>query len=397
MERRKFIKNSALATSLALVPNFLKAFEGYIPDTFNNKKLVIIHLKGGNDGLNTIVPVTNDIYYNLRPKIALKKNQTIKITNEIGLHKSLMPLKRFYDQGELSIINNVGYPNPSRSHFTSTDIWNTASDHKNILNSGWIGRYLDNYGHKPYNAIHIDEHLSLALRGTKKNGIATKNAKQLFKSLQESDFNIILSHYDKNHLSEHNLGYLYQTMIDCKSSARYLYENSLSSKLSDNYPKKSTLSNQLRVVGQLINSRIDTTVFYTSLSGFDTHASQVKKQENLLKKYSEAVQSFVYDLKKNNTYKDTLILTFSEFGRRVKQNFSDGTDHGTANQVFLIGNNLKKQGFYNKIPDLKNLDDNGDLIYEIDFRQIYATILDKWLNVNDELILNRSFSQLDFI
>jgi len=397
MKRRKFIKNSALATTMAFVPSFLKAFEGAFPNKFGHKNLVIIHLMGGNDGLNTIVPINNDIYYNARPKIAIKKSDTIKLNYEIGFHKSLAPLKRLYDDGYLSIINNVGYPNPSRSHFTSTDIWHTASDHENILESGWIGRYLDNYGRKPHNAIQIDDHLALALRGERLNGIATKQAKQLYRSLQESDFNSILSHYDNSHLTEHNLGYLYKTMIDAKSSARYLYEKTLDTKLSESYPKKSSLASQLKVVGQFINSGIDTSVYYTTLNGFDTHAFQNNKHENLLKVYAEAVDAFVKDLKRNNTFKDTLTLTFSEFGRRVEQNYSDGTDHGAANNIFVIGENLKRAGFYNQLANLKDLDDNGDLKYEIDFREVYATILNNWLEVDDRKILNKVFSKLNFI
>ena len=297
----------------------------------------------------------------------------------------------------MSIINNVGYPNPSRSHFTSTDIWHTASDHENILETGWIGRYLDNYGRKPHNAIQIDDNLALALRGERLNGIATKQAKQLYRSLQESNFNSILSHYDNSHLTEHNLGYLYKTMIDAKSSARYLYEKTLDSKLSESYPKKSSLASQLKVVGQFINSGIDTSVYYTTLNGFDTHAFQNNKHENLLKVYAEAVDAFVKDLKRNNTFKDTLILTFSEFGRRLEQNYSDGTDHGAANNIFVIGENLKRAGFYNQLANLKDLDDNGDLKYEIDFREVYATILNNWLEVDDRRILNKVFSKLNFI
>ncbi|WP_452220098.1 DUF1501 domain-containing protein [Lacinutrix salivirga] len=395
MKRREFVKNTVLASSLAFVPSFLRAFEDVEISNLGYKRLVIIHLNGGNDGLNTIVPYNNDIYYNLRPKIALKKNKLIKINDEVGFHKSLLPLKGLYDSGELAIINNVGYPNPSRSHFRSRDIWHTASLDKHV-NSGWIGRYIDNYGSKAHSAIQIDDNLTLALRGEIKNGIATKNAEQLYRSLQESDFKTILSYQTSQHLNEHNLGYLYQTMIDANSSAKYIYETSNTIKASDNYPK-NTLANQLRTAAQFINSRLETKVIYTTLSGFDTHASQLNTQERLLANYADSIKAFVQDLKRNNTFNDTLILTFSEFGRRVKQNHSNGTDHGTANQVFIVGNKLKKQGFYNNLPSLNNLDNNGDLKYEIDFRTIYATVLKKWLNVNDEKILDKNFKTLDFI
>ena len=397
MKRREFIKNSSLVTSALLIPNFLKVFENADTSRFGHKKLVIIHLNGGNDGLNTIVPVTNDIYYRSRPKIGIKKTKTLKLNDEFGFHESLKPLKELYDKGFLSIINNVGYPNPSRSHFTSSEIWETASDHKNIIDTGWIGRYLDHYGKKPYNAIHVDDHLTLALRGKSLNGIAVKNSKQLYMSLQESDFNEILSHYNKDHLTEHNLGYLYQTMIDAKSSAKYLYDTALSSKLSSNYPKNSTLANQLKIIGQFINSRLDTSVYYASLSGFDTHSAQKSRHSKLLNDYANALSTFVDDLKSNNTFKDTLILTFTEFGRRVDQNYSDGTDHGAANNLFVVGQNLKRAGLYNQPSNLMDLDDNGDIKYEIDFREVYATILDRWLEVDDRNILNKSFSKLNFI
>lgn len=382
---------------MALVPNFLKAFDDLLPNNFSHRNLVIIHLKGGNDGLNTIVPVNNDNYFRARPTIAIRKQNTIRLDDNLGFHKSLKPLKRLYDNGHLSIINNVGYPNPSRSHFVSSDIWETASDHNNILESGWIGRYLDKYGKMPYNAIQINDDLALALRGDKRNGIATRNSSQLYRSLQESDFNEILRYYDKSHHTEHNLGYLYQTMIDSKSSAKYLYETVLDSKLSDSYPKKSSLSNQLKVIGQFIKSGLDTSIYYATLPGFDTHAYQLGKQERLLKMYAEAVEAFVNDLKKNNRFKNTLVLTFSEFGRRVNQNFSNGTDHGAANNVFVIGDNLKKAGVYNNLASLSDLDNNGDLKYEIDFRTIYATILSQWLEVDDTTILNQSFNKLNFI
>lgn len=208
MNRRNFIKRSGLATGgLFFIPQFVKAFE-HNSSVFNNKKLVIIQLKGGNDGLNTVVPFRNDIYYQKRNGIALKNNQLIGLTSEVGLHKSLAPLQQFYDKGYLSIINNVGYPNPNRSHFRSTDIWQTASDSNEYLQSGWVGRFLDTTKSKPYGAIEVDESLSLMLKGNEQNGIAVTNPKLLYQSLKQPFFSNVLEHYNDNHLSEHNLGYL---------------------------------------------------------------------------------------------------------------------------------------------------------------------------------------------
>jgi len=397
MDRRKFLKNSALASSVFFVPSFLKAFENVDLCSYGYNKLVVIQLSGGNDGLNTIVPYRNDIYYKARPKIAIPKNEVIKLNDEIGLHKKLQPLKRLYDQGDLSIINNVGYPNPNRSHSRSSDIWHTASDSNKYLKSGWIGRYLDFYGKHTHQAIEIDDSLSIMLQGERRNGIATRSASFLYKGLHESNFNKILAYQNSKHLNEHNLGYLYKTMIDAKSSATYLYEKTQNYSSTQDYPTKNPLANQLKTIAQFINSGINTKVYYANLVGFDTHAGQVNTQDRLLDLYANSVAAFVKDLKRNNTFKNTLILTFSEFGRRVKENAANGTDHGAANNVFVIGENLKKQGLYNDLASLSDLDANGDVKYEIDFRAIYATILKKWLKVDASRILNSSFNSLDFI
>ena len=396
MERRKFLKQNVLASSLFFVPSFVKAFENAIKDSLGFKKLVIVQLSGGNDGLNTIIPYTNDIYYKSRPNLAIAKNDCIKITDELGINKNLAPLKHLYDKGYLSVINNVGYPNPIRSHFRSTDIWHTASDSNQYLNTGWLGRYIDIYGKKPYSGIELDDSLSLIMKGDVLNGIATKNPTSLFNNTKTPYFKKVLDSQSDVHLSEHNLGYLYKTMIEAKSSAKYIFETSKTYNSTVTYPN-NPFGKQLKTTAQFINSRVESKVFYVSMGGFDTHVKQEKKQNKLLQTYSEAMDVFVKDLEQKDTFKDTLILTFSEFGRRVQQNAASGTDHGAANNVFIIGKNLKKQGFYNEAPNLINLDENGDIKYTVDFRSIYATILDTWLEVDDATILNKSYSKLGFI
>jgi len=396
MDRRDFLKQSTLASSLFFVPSFVKAFEEVATSGLGYKRLVIIQLTGGNDGLNTIIPFNNDDYYRNRPSIAIQKKNSIKVTDDLGFHSSLAPLKNLYDKGYLTIINNVGYPNPNRSHFRSTDIWQTASHSDQYLQTGWIGRFLDAYGNKSYNAIEIDDSLSLALKGQHINGIATKNPRVLFRTSQDPYFKNVLQNYKDDHLSEHNLGYLYKTMISAESSAKYIFEKHKIGNTSNDY-QDNEFANQLKTTSKLINSGIDTKVFYSSLGGFDTHAAQINKQSRLLKIYAEGIETFVNDLKTQGTFNDTLILTFSEFGRRVKQNAANGTDHGAASNLFIIGNQLQKPGFYNELASLSNLDDNGDLQYTIDFRSVYATILAKWLAVEDELILNKNFPKLDFM
>lgn len=396
MDRRKFLKQSSLASSLFLVPSFVSAFQDVVSSKLGYKRLVIIQLSGGNDGLNTVIPYRNDLYYKERPTLGIAKKDIIKLNDEVGLNPSLEPLKRLYDQGYLSIINNVGYPNPIRSHFRSMDIWQTATDSNKYSQSGWVGRYLDNYGKDPHSAIEVDESLSLAMKGENVNAIATQDAKALYNLSKDPYFKNIHNHKNDVHLSEHNLGYLYKSMIAAESSAKYIYETSKTVSSKKEYPNNK-FGKQMKTTAQFINSHLNTKVFYTSLGGFDTHVNQLNKQERLLSIYAESVEAFVQDLKDNNTFKDTLILTFSEFGRRVKQNASVGTDHGTANNVFIIGENLKAPGLYNNMASLSDLDNNGDLKFEIDFRTIYATVLDKWLEVDDKKVLNKSFNQLDFI
>ncbi len=396
MERRDFLKKSALASSMMMMPSFLKAFEGIPRRLATGKKLVIIQLSGGNDGLNTIVPFRDDIYYQNRSSIAIGAKDVLKLTDDIGLHSAMGDLKWLYDQGYLTIINNVGYPNPDRSHFRSTDIWQTASNSNEYFTTGWLGRYLDHYADKPYEAIEVDEIMSLVMKGKKMNGVATQDANILYKTSQAPFFNTLYDVHKDKHLSEHNLGYLYKTFIEAKSSAAYIYETSKTFRTKAEYPQ-NPFGRQLRTVSEFINSGLDTSVYYVSLDGFDTHANQSNRQERLLQMYAEGVKIFVEDLKNNGTFDDTLIFTFSEFGRRLKQNAANGTDHGAANNVFVIGNNLKKQGLYNPMPDLSDLDENGDIQYKIDFRNLYATMLKNWLDVDPSKVLLRNFNTLDIL
>lgn len=396
--RREFLKKSALATAgTMLLPGFLKSLEAnplLIPE--GQKILVVIQLSGGNDGLNTIVPYNNDLYYKLRPQLALSKASVLRASDELGFHPALAKLNELYDKGYLTVINNVGYPNPDRSHFRSMDIWHTASDSDEYLNTGWIGRYLDssckncNIAHQ---AVEIDDMLSLALKGENIKGMAVKNPRKLYQVLHNNYFQKI----SKNpaDATEPSLNYLYKTLAEATSSADYIYDKSNVYKSETVYPDHA-FAGQLKTVAELINSGLSTKVYYVSLSGFDTHVRQQPEHERLLKIYAESVSAFVNDLEKNNRFQDVLVMTFSEFGRRVSQNASGGTDHGTANNLFVIGKNLKQKGFISGTPDLSRLD-QGDLIHEVDFRSVYATVLDKWLDTNSSSILSEQFKVLDFI
>ncbi|GAA4277663.1 DUF1501 domain-containing protein [Aquimarina mytili] len=397
MKRRDFLKQSVFASGMTLVPSFLKGMEFLSPDQLSGyKNVIIIQLSGGNDGLNSIIPIHNDIYHRLRPSIAKKEGQTIKITGDLAFNNKLKAIASLYDLGEVTILNNVGYPNPNRSHFRSTDIWQTASNANEYLSTGWIGRFLDSNCQYPYQAIEVDNSLSLAMKGTIRNGIAVSDPNQLYKTTREPFFKNLVANTEKEMLNEDNQGYLYKTMLETYSSASYIHETSKIYKTNTEYPQNPFARN-LKTIADFIVSGLKTRVFYSSLGGFDSHVNQLNSQDRLLKIYSESVGALVKDLKKNNRFKDTLILTFSEFGRRVKQNGSRGTDHGAANNVIAISGSLKKAGVYNELPNLSDLDNNGDIKYTIDFRSVYASILNNWLEVNDQNVLNSSFKTLGFI
>ncbi len=399
MKRRDFLKNTALASGALLVPTFLKPLEALgQADMSGYKNLVILQLSGGNDGLNTIVPFGNDIYYQKRSSIAINPTDVIRLNDMQGLNPSLSALKEIYDQGWMSIINSVGYPNPDRSHFRSMDIWQTASDSNQFFSTGWIGRYLDSACQNcqnPYTAIEVDDTLSLTMKGAARKGMAVQDPHKLYQATREPFFKGLAAEHAGDHLSEDNLGYLYKTMIETYSSAEYIEQTSKTYTVSAPYPA-TPLGNQLKTISKFIGSGLKTRVYYVSLSGFDTHAGQQNQQNRQFKVYGDAVAAFVKDLRQTGKLDDTLVMTFSEFGRRVEQNASNGTDHGTANNVLLFGGKLRKAGIFNQAPDLARLD-NGDLKYQIDFRQVYATLLDKWLDISNSQILGRHFEGLGFI
>jgi len=378
-----------------LLPNFLKALQSSaVPSS--GKKLVIIQLSGGNDGLNTIVPYRNDVYYQLRPQIALPATNVLKVSDELAFHPALQKLQLLYDKGYLSIINNVGYPNPDRSHFRSMDIWQTASDAQEYLKTGWIGRYLDascKQCDTAHHAIEIDDTLSLAMKGEMLKGLAIKNPQRLHQILHNPCVSKVATQSVAQSKNA-SLHYLYKTLAEATSSADYIYDNSNISRSTAVYPN-TPLGKQLKTVAELIQSGVDSKVYFVSMSGF-THVGQPGQHERLLRTYAEAVYTFVDELDRAHAFDDVLILTFSEFGRRVSQNASNGTDHGTANNLFIMGKKLKKAGFLNATPDLSKLD-QGDLIHEIDFRSVYATVLNKWLEGNDEAVLGKRFAQLQLI
>jgi uncharacterized protein (DUF1501 family) len=401
LNRRKFLQVGSLASASVMMPKFLKALEKDNLVPAGNKVLVVVQLSGGNDGLNTVIPYRNDIYYRLRPTLGIQREQTLSLTDETGLHPALQGLKGLYDEGALAILNNVGYPNPDRSHFRSMDIWQSGSSSADNWTDGWIGRFLDAQCKgcdKPVQALEIDDTLSLAMKGELQKGLAFKEPDKLQAAANDSMFRELLGKETGSHniADDHQpVDYLYKTMSATMSSAGYIKNQFKAYKTKEIFPA-TELGKNMQTIARLILSDISTKVYYVSHGAFDTHVNQLASQQTQLKRLDEAVTALTKELKQNNRFQDIVIVTFSEFGRRVAQNASGGTDHGTANNMFIIGGGLKQQGLLNDGPDLTNLNE-GDLAYRVDFKSVYATLLNKWLEADDAAILKQPYEHLSFV
>lgn len=390
MDRRSFLSKTGIITAGAiLVPSFLKA--GMVADNFklNNKRLIVVQLSGGNDGLNMLTPYGFDEYYQNRPVLGLQQTDLLKVNDLFGFHPKLTVFRDLQKKGLLSIINSVGYPNPNRSHFRSMDIWHTASDSNKYSTIGWLGSYLDNNCNNPFEAINIDGELALALKGKVHSGIALTDP-SAFKSSIDSDFYRNL----KDPITENNeLDYMYKIFNDTKNSAEYIYDQY---KLKENLTEygKSGFEQKLKKIATLIKSDIQTPVFYTTLGGFDTHVNQLNTHGKLYSQLNDGLETLISDLEKDDLLKDTTIMVFSEFGRRLKENASRGTDHGAANVMYVIDSDLSPNAqTFNKL-DLVNLE-KGDPKFKVDFRSVYQDVITHILKADSRQILGNSFTNLD--
>ncbi len=388
MKRRDFIKKAGLITAGGLlVPSFLRAGT-FSSQLLNSKKrLVVIQLSGGNDGLNAVVPHGLDAYYDNRSAIGIPAKDLLRVDDKFGFHPELKAFHDLEKRGLLSIINSVGYPNPNRSHFRSMDIWHTGSDSNAYLQTGWIGRYLDNNCEQAHQGIQLGGSLSLAMKGEELSGIALTNPKAFYDSIHSDFFDNLETPSSEND----ELNFLYKTFNDTKNSAEYIFDQYRLKTNTSEY--KGKLGQQLKQIATLIKSDIQTPVFYTELGGFDTHVNQLNSQVRLFQELNNGVENFIADLEKDNLLKETTVVVFSEFGRRLKENASRGTDHGAANVMFVIDSDLSSAAMtYNQI-DLDNLE-KGDPRYKVDFRSVYQELLQKTLNVDSKTVLSKEFKNL---
>ena len=366
MNRRNFLTLTGTFTGgLLVLPEFLHAFGSQNSLVVGEQCLVFVQLNGGNDGLNTYIPYDNPLYYDLRTKIALNKNIVIGKNNGMAFHPSLKDFAQIQQNGDLTVIQNVGYPEPIRSHFRSQEIWQTAVDSNKYLNEGWLGRYLDLqcHGHQPTAGINLDSIDNLALKGAEPNSITLKDPDR-FKIKPGNDENVKLSNNPQ-------LDFVRKIANSLIEGSNEIQNALKQSKTEVSYPKTG-LSKNLEWIARLVKGNLNSKVYYTSLNGFDTHDNQLSMHERKLTELNDALFSFYQDLKQAQLLQNVTIVVFSEFGRRVKDN-GNGTDHGTAAPMFIIGGN-NKGTILGKNPNLADLD-GGDLKYEIDFRSVYASLL----------------------
>ncbi len=357
----------------------------------DDKVLVVIQLDGGNDGLNTVVPYADDEYGRARNKLRLPTDRLHKLNVHLGLHPAMAAAKELYDDGRFSIIQGVGYPNPDRSHFRSMNIWQTASlDDEKHDGEGWLGRTLDGQTmNGPKNAIYVgNQETPVALWGRKSESISLSRAEDLQLAIETNLTDASPSSTDATIES-----FVTKQVLSAYASADEFKRQKNTSGGSGNagYPQ-TKLGSQLELISKILKSGSRTRIFYTIQNGYDTHSTQLYDHAQLLKEYSDAVKSFLDDLKAAGLDDRVVVMTFSEFGRRIHENGSEGTDHGTAGPVFLAGAGLKG-GLIGEAPNFSDVKD-GDLAVQQDFRSVYATILDTWLNVEPRAVLGDDFEKL---
>jgi uncharacterized protein (DUF1501 family) len=411
--RRAFLKGSASSAALVAlansVPQFFLSASAQAAQARGETILVVIQLSGGNDGLNTVIPYADDVYRRERKLLGVPATQVRKIDDYLGLHPSMIGFSRLLEEGRLGIVQGAGYPVPDRSHFSSMDIWQTArrdavtkSTGVGHRATGWIGRYLDaNRGlTSEVPAMHLPAdagRLPLALTGDAALAISVQSldAFKLDDGGNEQVRRAIQQGVAARRDDADDLGcFLHLSTQSAIESSRQVQEAVRRYQTGVKYPE-SNLARRLKTVAQLIDAGLKTRVYYLDLDGFDTHANQAAAHAGLLGQLSEAVTAFVHDLKEHSHDRRVMLMTFSEFGRRVHENASAGTDHGTAAPMFFAGGRVKP-GLLTKHPDMNNLEE-GDLRFTTDFRAVYAGVLEQWLGVPGEAVLGAKFRPVPLI
>ena len=400
LTRRQIVQASlggvALAGFSGGVPPLLWGKTAKLAQSAGENILVVVQLSGGNDGLNTVIPYADDEYYRNRFTLAIDDSQIVKIDDHIGFHPELRGFAEILDLGNLSIVQGVGYPNPNRSHFESMDLWHTAHRKNAESQKGWLGRCVDDHWGEDLSAIHYGgERLPLALATRNKPVPSIQNLDQFRLRVPNHPalVNEISQHLKQRKKYERPLlDFIQQNAALAMTTSEQLDSMIEAQGSGSGYPS-TPLGKKLSAVAQLIAAGLPTRVYYVTHDGFDTHANQANAHAVLLQQLGDAMAAFQKDLGAQGNKERTLVMTFSEFGRRVRENASRGTDHGSAAPLFLVGGRLKP-GAFNSHPSLLDLDE-GDLKFTVDYRQVYATVLEDWLGVPSSSVLGDSYAKLE--
>lgn len=407
--RRDFLKTSLAASTLvslggATVPTFLgRTARAASGSSTNERILVVVQLTGGNDGLNTVVPHGMDGYARHRRALRLAPGTLHKINDQIGLHPSMGGMAKLIEAGHLAVVQGVGYPNPDRSHFRSMEIWETARTDPGRLETGWLGRAIDRQDPREaadIPAVHIGGPVRpLALKATRVEAPSLDRLDQFRLQLAGAPADRRMTRAALNNVARVNrdgddplLGFVRRSTLAAYSSSQRLESLVPAGVKSQSYPNFE-LARRFELIARLIKAEFGTRIYYTRLDGFDTHAYQLATHAALLTELSDSLAAFHADLAEAGIADRVATLAFSEFGRRVAENASQGTDHGAAAPVFLVGP-VANPGLVGDHPSLETLND-GDLIHHTDFRRIYATLLDHWLGLSSAPIVGPEFTPLD--
>ena len=395
--RREFLSSAAAAGAVlslnGAAPQFLQSAAAE-SNNKNDRVLVVVQLSGGNDGLNTVVPFKDPAYKKNRPKLAIPTTQLLKIDKSFGFHPAMRGFANLLEKNKLAIIQGVGYDNPNRSHFESMDIWHSCKRKSETRSAGWLGRYLDQSvrntrgGDVP--ALHLgSEKQPLALVADKTRVPSVKSLSSF--RLKEGKVALRKAIRDladaKRESSNGLLKFVQSSTSAALDASRRVEKASKNYKPKFKYPE-SELARKMRTIAQLIDAGLSTRVYYVQLDGFDTHAQQPAAHQALLAQLGGAVEAFMNDITQHGHGNRVAVMCFSEFGRRVKENASDGTDHGAAAPMFIAGR--VKPGLIGKQPSLTDLHD-GDLKHHTDFRSVYAEVLENWLNWKSEPVLGKKY------
>jgi len=437
--RREFLRTSVLGGALTwTVPVFLadtfsamnaaaKDSAVQTPTGRDGTILVVLQMAGGNDGINTVVPYTSDHYFKARPNLAHKPDAVLKLSDQIGLHPAMKGFKELYDAGQLSVVQGVGYPNPNRSHFRSTEIWATATDEDQFERNGWVGRYFDNAcpGADPAVGVAVTRQMPQMFWSARGKGICFDNpytykfqsnshpragqpdlTEESYKKLNDVEMAgggdnsggsiDMLSGGGRPMHGGRAVDFIERTALDAQVSSDEVRNIAAKVRNSATYPG-TQLGTSLKLVAKLIGGGLPTRVYYVSQGGYDTHTNQVGTQQRLLGDLGDSVKAFTDDLRAQGNLARVLVMTFSEFGRRVQENANGGTDHGAAAPLFVIGEKVRA-GLQGAYPSLAPGDlFQGDIKYTTDFRSVYAGVLEGWLKTKSVPILGRQFEPLKLV